>query len=159
MALLPGSMTWQSHSFRPSFYQLARQAFYGIVYIPPVVLKTNSVNVTCSTSNTWLVYRHFLAVSSCLNIWSGSMSLQESAFGSQTLTPLPLPEFPGNYIQPRIWAAVGSPIQLFSCDVLQKWFAFNVFTHHAKQFSLQIRQFIIIIIIILIIKQNFIHRF
>ena len=31
--------------------------------------------------------------------------------------------------------------QLFSCDVLQNLFDFNVFTDHAKQFRLQILKF------------------
>ena len=34
--------------------------------------------------------------------------------------PLPLSKYPSSYIQPRIRGGVGSPIQFFSCDVLQK---------------------------------------
>ena len=57
--------------------------------------------------------------------------------------PLPLPETPSYYIQPRIRGGVGSPIHLFFCDVLQNWLDFHVYTHHTKQFSLQMPQFII----------------
>jgi len=41
-----------------------------------------------------------------------------------------------------IWCGVGSPIQLFSYDVLQNWLNFNAIAHHAKHFCLHIPQFI-----------------
>ena len=43
--------------------------------IPPVVLKTNGVDVACFTSYTRLAYWRFLSVSCCLNIWPESMPL------------------------------------------------------------------------------------
>ena len=57
----------------------------------------------------------------CLNIWTGSAR---------------------SYIQQLFRGGIGSPIQLFSCDVLHNWFDFNVFTHYAKQFRLRVPEFI-----------------
>ena len=58
---------------------VARQAYYGhhlhSTVIPPFVLKTNGVNVACSTPNTVLAYWRFFSVSCRLNVWSGSISL------------------------------------------------------------------------------------
>ena len=58
---------------------------------------------------------------------------------------MPFPESPSNFIQSRIRGGVRTPSQLFSCDVFQNWFDFNVSTHHAKQFRRQIPQFIIVL--------------
>ena len=90
--------------------------------IPPVMLKTNGMNVACSTSRIRLAYWRFFSVSCCLYIcfrsspvrvciWVANSHIKESR-------PLPLPASPCYYIQSRIWCGVGSPIQLFSCDVL-----------------------------------------
>ena len=104
--------------------------------IPPVILKTNGVNVACSTSNTRLP--GVLALLLCFMlpeylVWihvSIGVSIRVANPNIKKSRPLPLPESPSYYIQPRIRGGVGSPIQLFSCDVLQNWLDFHVFTHH-----------------------------
>ena len=67
----------KAHLASPHHSGLVSRVYYGIDCIlpPPVVLKTNGVNVVCSSSNTRLAYWRFLSVSCCLNIWSGSKSL------------------------------------------------------------------------------------
>ena len=67
MTLYPGSMTWQSHSFRPLHCsnQLGKPTIsctmvsLHFTAIPPVILKTNGVNVAYSTYNTLLAYWRF----------------------------------------------------------------------------------------------------
>ena len=54
VAISPASLLW---------YRLHSTA------IPPFVLKSYGVSVTCSTSNTRLIYWRFFSVSCCLNIW------------------------------------------------------------------------------------------
>ena len=99
--------------------------------IPPVVVKTNSVNLACSTFNTRLTHWRFLFVvlPECLVCLNRSLHLGGKP-SQRKPTPASL-----SYIQPLIQGGVGSAIQIFSCDVLQNWFDF-------KQFRLQIPQFI-----------------
>ena len=54
--------------------------------IPPVLVKTNGVNVPCSTSKTRLLYCLFFSLSCSWNICFGDSSRYESAFGWHTRT-------------------------------------------------------------------------